>query len=303
MNDDYRGSTNSHIDTHVARAGTYLVVVREYWDAPGGFTLTLASLGHRECRQECGTSDRCPTTAAVCNPASSASARRARRTATRRPSRRRRARRHTRLCVSGSHYDGTPGVCACVPDAPTATRCGGIRGQTCAATEYCSFTDAAMCGYADQQGTCTARPQICPALFLQVCGCNGQTYGNYCYAQRAGTSVRCTRAPARTRLNPSDLNEARSIGRLGCLAHPGRWLLQCRDRAPMKRWRGTPSVMHDAVDRHRRSRRERRPRATDRPQRDARHRGDPAGARARAAWSTRSAVWARARRARHDQDR
>ncbi len=53
-----------------------------------------------------------------------------------------------------------------------------------------------MCGFADATGVCTARPQICPALFLQVCGCNGQTYGNYCYAQQAGTSVLHTGACA-----------------------------------------------------------------------------------------------------------
>ncbi len=183
VNDDYRGSTNSHIDHRVSRAGTYLVVVREYSDAPGAFTLTLACSGS-ECRQECGTADRCPTGSechriecirapcpSYCQPTPVAP-----------PA----CPPNTRLCINGSHYDGTPGVCACVPDA---VACGGRLGNTCTATQFCSFTDAAMCGFADATGVCTARPQICPALFLQVCGCNGQTYGNYCYAQQAGTSV------------------------------------------------------------------------------------------------------------------
>ena len=69
------------------------------------------------------------------------------------------------------------------------TVCGGFRGQTCPANQYCNFAASAMCGYADQTGTCAARPQICPALVAPVCGCDGNTYGNYCHANQAGTSV------------------------------------------------------------------------------------------------------------------
>lgn len=236
VNDDYRGSTDSHIDVRVSRAGTYLVIVREYWDEPGNFNLTLACSGSSECRQECGTADRCPT-GSTCNrvvcirapcPSYCAPTRTIHQGDTCDASMCGVAPRiatilcddgstggftgncrynadlttcgweirscpaptscppNTLLCVLGSHYDGTPGVCACVPDA---TSCGGRLGNTCSATQFCSFSASAMCGYADATGTCTTRPDVCTALYQPVCGCNGQTYSNACTANAAGTSV------------------------------------------------------------------------------------------------------------------
>lgn len=234
VNDDYRGSTNSHIEHRVARAGTYLVIVREYWDEGGNFDLTLACSG-AECRQECGADDRCPT-GSSCNrvfcirapcpsycaptPAHHAGDAcdealcgvrprsvtlmcddgsiggntgnclynedltcsweiRACPTPESCPP-------NTRLCIQGTHYDGTPGVCACVPDA---VNCGGRLGNTCSDTQFCSFTESAICGYADATGTCETRPEICTTLYQPVCGCDGVTYSNSCAANSAGTSV------------------------------------------------------------------------------------------------------------------
>jgi hypothetical protein len=231
-NDDYHGSTNSHIDHRVTRAGTYLVIVREYWNDAGNFTLTLACAG-TECRQECGTA--CPTGSEchrvecirapcpsycapiavhhegdACDPSLCGIAPRivtlmcddgstggftgnclydADATtchweirscppASCPP--------NTLLCVRGYHYDGTPGVCACVPDA---VGCGARLGDTCAADQFCSFTASAMCGRADATGTCTTRPEICNDLYQPVCGCDGVTYSNACRANGAGTSV------------------------------------------------------------------------------------------------------------------
>ncbi len=261
VNDDYRGSTNSHIDHRVTRAGTYLVLVREYWDAGGNFNLTLACSGSSECRQECGTS--CPT-GSTCNrivciraPCPSYCAPTpamhagdactdtslcgiAPRIATLMcedgsvggftgncirnadlttchweirscppPA----CPPNTLLCVRGSHYDGTPGVCGCVPDAcppnmylcivgyhydgtpgvcgcvPDAVGCGARLGNTCSATEYCNFSASAMCGRADATGTCATRPQLCPAIYLPVCGCDGMTYSNSCHANSVGQGV------------------------------------------------------------------------------------------------------------------
>lgn len=65
VNDDYRGSTNSHLGVRLARSGTYLVIVREYWADQGTFTLRLAC-GGAECRAECAADDRCPT-GSTCN--------------------------------------------------------------------------------------------------------------------------------------------------------------------------------------------------------------------------------------------
>jgi hypothetical protein len=46
-----------------------------------------------------------------------------------------------------------------------------------------------MCGAADQMGTCEPMPQACIEIFSPVCGCDGQTYDNFCFAAGAGTSV------------------------------------------------------------------------------------------------------------------
>lgn len=235
VNDDYRGSTDSHIEHRVTRAGTYLVIVREYWDAGGNFDLTLACSG-AECRQECGAADACPT-GSVCNrvvcirapcpsychptPVVHAGDTCAESRCGVRPrsvtlmcddgsvggntgrcqynadlttcSWEIRAcpapascPPNTRACIRGTHYDGTPGVCACVPDV---VGCGARLGNTCAADQFCSFSTAAMCGYADATGTCAARPQACTALYQPVCGCDGTTYSNACHANGAGVSV------------------------------------------------------------------------------------------------------------------
>ncbi|WP_437668987.1 hypothetical protein [Sorangium sp. So ce131] len=71
--------------------------------------------------------------------------------------------------------------------APLA--CGGRAGATCdAATEFCDHPDD-LCGRADGEGRCSARPEVCPADCPGVCGCDGQFYCNQCVAQRAGVDV------------------------------------------------------------------------------------------------------------------
>ena len=58
----------------------------------------------------------------------------------------------------------------------------------CAAPmQYC-HTPMGMCGGA---GTCTAfsSGMICPLFVSPVCGCDGMSYSNYCFAARAGRSI------------------------------------------------------------------------------------------------------------------
>jgi hypothetical protein len=67
--------------------------------------------------------------------------------------------------------------------------CGGLLGLSCPEEQFCSFSESAQCGAADQTGVCAPRPEICTFQYDPVCGCDGQTYGNACGAASAGVSV------------------------------------------------------------------------------------------------------------------
>ena len=72
---------------------------------------------------------------------------------------------------------------------PPPAMCGGFRGATCPATEFCSYAKSAMCGAGDQSGLCQPLPDVCPMIVMPVCGCDGKTYNNSCEANRGHVSV------------------------------------------------------------------------------------------------------------------
>ena len=79
---------------------------------------------------------------------------------------------------------------ACAPPPPSTPKaCAGITGLQCAKDEYCEFAPDAACGAADQTGLCRPKVQICPTIYLPVCGCDDKTYSSACTAAAAGVSV------------------------------------------------------------------------------------------------------------------
>ncbi len=90
---------------------------------------------------------------------------------------------------------GPNGVANCTKRAcPTPEQCGGIAGFTCSdPNAFCKFP-INTCKLADNMGVCTPKPKSCLTVVMQVCGCNGKTYGNDCEADVAGVSVDYTGA-------------------------------------------------------------------------------------------------------------
>ena len=80
-----------------------------------------------------------------------------------------------------------------LPDASIIGRDGGpqLDGGVpagclrCTREQFCATPD----GMCDVGGTCMPRPELCPGIFLPVCGCDGMTYSNDCAAHAAGQSV------------------------------------------------------------------------------------------------------------------
>ncbi len=73
-------------------------------------------------------------------------------------------------------------------DASDVVTACTLDGNQCASREYCQFATG-TCEDEGRAGVCTATPETCTEIFSPVCGCDGETYANSCFAMTAEVSI------------------------------------------------------------------------------------------------------------------
>lgn len=73
--------------------------------------------------------------------------------------------------------------------ADAATVCGGIVGGRCEEDQFCAYVPSQGCSVLDAPASCQPMPAACDLNLDPVCGCDNQTYGNYCEASLAGMGI------------------------------------------------------------------------------------------------------------------
>ena len=76
----------------------------------------------------------------------------------------------------------------CAPARQPNEVCGNAAGLTCDKGLVCMY-EAGTCSAEKRPARCRIEPTECPPNYVPVCGCDGRTWGNECYATQAGVSV------------------------------------------------------------------------------------------------------------------
>jgi len=76
----------------------------------------------------------------------------------------------------------------CRPANPPQV-CGVPDAENCPAGHFCDYLRASECGALLIGGLCRPKPGACPLHEEPVCGCDGVTYSNSCFASLSGISV------------------------------------------------------------------------------------------------------------------
>ncbi|MEQ9079276.1 MAG: Kazal-type serine protease inhibitor domain-containing protein [Sandaracinaceae bacterium] len=68
----------------------------------------------------------------------------------------------------------------------TARACSLTAGLPCGEGEWCDYPDTSPCGVPGEMGVCRPRPDVCPPVIDETCGCDGALYTSPCDANAAG---------------------------------------------------------------------------------------------------------------------
>lgn len=79
-------------------------------------------------------------------------------------------------------------LASCKQRSASEILCGGGMNFACPSDMYCNLKDG--CGGLDEEGVCKSRPLTCKVDVKTVCGCDGETYSNECFAAAKGISIR-----------------------------------------------------------------------------------------------------------------